>query len=773
MSNTSRISQPAGNSTAPNGSLPVRAAPNVTPGAYSVSPGQGGVQVFRVMVPNNIVPGQEFQVYAGQRIVRVVCPPNIQGGMPLQLTIPAEPVVTMSSGIPPMAPTNVNSEAPVDMPEHLRRDVERNISQTDSDSDNESEGYLVAIPPNVREGEQFHFTLNGNDLLITCPIGVGPGETVRIKPPPNETSNSAAESNLQESMGNALMPDTRSVGERVRRTPTPPPPQENMQMFEVVVPRGVRGGQPFALLAGQQRVLVTCPPHAGAGQKIRFRLPILLAKPPQELESVLLSYDKDGWARNIRVSDMKFQWMRFDKRGDISQHTRFSAETSAYVRKLDVRPGLDVRMRTGSISLLPASEAVVDSFVRGGPQGRELVSYGEIASAQVKNFSEKAEWLKSTCKKLSVEWDEGHMRLNIRRDYLLSDSMASVMSLSRKDMRKMWKFEFIDETGFDAGYSMREWFQLVTEELFNPDTGLWQQSSVNQMCMDINPASSLSHPDNHLVYFRFLGRVLGKALFEQQLISGHMMRHLYKHILGWPVTFEDLELVDQSIYKSLKDIMQDADNVEHLCLNFTVSENFLGAHNEIPLVEDGENIDVTASNLPEYIECRLKYQMLGRVKPQLTELLLGFFDVIDEPLLTVFDFQELELLMCGLPEINTIDWKENTEYTGDFTTLGGNHPVCKWFWEVVEEYDQEYRARLLQFATGTSGVPSGGFAILQGRDRNIKQFSLHGVAKGNEHFPNAHTCFNRIDLPVYLEKSTLKEKLTVALEMAATGFDIE
>jgi E3 ubiquitin-protein ligase NEDD4 len=47
--------------------------------------------------------------------------------------------------------------------------------------------------------------------------------------------------------------------------------------------------------------------------------------------------------------------------------------------------------------------------------------------------------------------------------------------------------------------------------------------------------------------------------------------------------------------------------------------------------------------------------MLGRVKPQLTELLLGFFDVMEEPLLTLFDFQELELLMCGLPDINTID----------------------------------------------------------------------------------------------------------------------
>jgi E3 ubiquitin-protein ligase NEDD4 len=89
------------------------------------------------------------------------------------------------------------------------------------------------------------------------------------------------------------------------------------------------------------------------------------------------------------------------------------------------------------------------------------------------------------------------------------------MSLARKDLRKTWKFEFIEEAGIDAGVLARKWFQLVTEEIFNPDNGLWQPSAVNQMCMDINPVSALSHPDDHLVYLRFLGRVLAKALCDQ------------------------------------------------------------------------------------------------------------------------------------------------------------------------------------------------------------------------------------------------------------------
>lgn len=40
-------------------------------------------------------------------------------------------------------------------------------------------------------------------------------------------------------------------------------------------------------------------------------------------------------------------------------------------------------------------------------------------------------------------------------------------------------------------------------------------------------------------------------------------------------------------------------------------------------------------------------------------------------------------------------------------------------------------------------------------------------------FLNYSTCFNRIDLPMYSSKNELREKLRVAIESSATGFDIE
>lgn len=237
--------------------------------------------------------------------------------------------------------------------------------------------------------------------------------------------------------------------------------------------------------------------------------------------------------------------------------------------------------------------------------------------------------------------------------------------------------------------------------------------------------------DDHLVYYRFLGRVMGKAMFDRQLVNGHMVKHIYKHILGWPIQFKDLESVDEEYYnnlKQLRDMAERGEDLSFLCLDFTTTSELMGVRSEIELVPGGSGIEVTNDNFPEYVEACLKYKLMDCVKPQLNELLLGFFDVIPEPLLTIFDFQELELLMCGLPEIDMEDWKRETEYTGEYDEIGADHPTVQWFWETLEEFDAETKARLLQFVTGTSGVPSRGFGVLQGNDGNIRKFTIHGVS---------------------------------------------
>merc|ERR1712187_886051 len=123
------------------------------------------------------------------------------------------------------------------------------------------------------------------------------------------------------------------------------------------------------------------------------------------------------------------------------------------------------------------------------------------------------------------------------------------------------------------------------------------------------------------------------------------------------------------------------------------------------------------------------------------------------------------------------DWEYNTIYSGLYESSSKGkqrHKCVRWFWEVVrDDFDQEMRARLLQFVTGTSGVPSRGFSVLQGIDGNIKKFTIHGVDTNQYVYPRAHTCFNRIDLPLYSKKDELRERLKAAITLSGVGFDME
>jgi hypothetical protein len=348
--------------------------------------------------------------------------------------------------------------------------------------------------------------------------------------------------------------------------------------------------------------------------------------------------------------------------------------------------------------------------------------------------------------------------------------MNSMESILPADMRKIFRFEFIDEPGLDAGGVTREWYHLLSSELFNPDCGLFQYSAVNQMCMQINPNSGLANED-HLRYFHFAGRVLGKALMDGQITPVHLVQPLYKHLMGFPITLRDLEHIDDQVYRNLMELLE-VDDVSMLYLDFTVTEEKLGATDTVPLIPNGGDITVTNGNLSEYLREQLKYRLLYRIKNQLLNFLTGFYEVVPETLLAVFNFQELELLLHGLPVIDMDDWFANTDYAGEFSGVGPGHKVCQWFWEIVRGYSQENKAKLLQFSTGTCGVPPQGFGSLQGNDGSVRRFTLMG-SKDVKVFPRSHTCFNRVDMPIYSTKAEMQKYLTMAITYESTGFGLE
>lgn len=107
-------------------------------------------------------------------------------------------------------------------------------------------------------------------------------------------------------------------------------------------------------------------------------------------------------------------------------------------------------------------------------------------------------------------------------------------------------------------------------------------------------------------------------------------------------------------------------------------------------------------------------------------------------MISIFNEQELELLISGLPDIDIDDWKSNTEYQN----YNPSSQQIQWFWRAIRSFDKEERAKLLQFVTGTSKVPLNGFKELEGMN-GISRFNIHRDYGDKDRLPSSHTCFNR------------------------------
>ncbi|TMW54968.1 hypothetical protein Poli38472_014739 [Pythium oligandrum] len=382
-------------------------------------------------------------------------------------------------------------------------------------------------------------------------------------------------------------------------------------------------------------------------------------------------------------------------------------------------------------------------------------------------FKDKYAWFLEQTSALIKPWEDGHLKMRVHRENILVESMEQLLGVQMEHIHMPLRIEFIGEVAIDAGGLEREWFALVTEKLFDETIGLFMCAHVDSLAYVINPNSVEASAD-HLLYFRGAGRLLGRALLEGQLMKAHLALPLLKHLLGVPISFSDLEFFDQEVHKSLK-WMKDNEGVDALCLDFSVTNRKLSGEIEvIDLKENGRNIPVTDENKHEYIYLRLRYIMLDSFAEQLQHLMAGVFEVIPQELILVFDYQELELVLCGVPSIDVDDWKAHTQVSDELS-----EEVLGWFWEIVEAFTDEERARLLQFTTGSSRVPVQGFKALTSYDGRICHFTLKAVPFPENAFPRAHTCFNRIDLPLYKSKKELEEVLSLVINMEVTGFTDE
>ncbi|XP_024073236.2 E3 ubiquitin-protein ligase NEDD4-like isoform X4 [Terrapene carolina triunguis] len=378
-----------------------------------------------------------------------------------------------------------------------------------------------------------------------------------------------------------------------------------------------------------------------------------------------------------------------------------------------------------------------------------------------REFKQKYDYFRKKLKKPADIPNRFEMKLH--RNNIFEESYRRIMSVKRSDVLKarLW-IEFESEKGLDYGGVAREWFFLLSKEMFNPYYGLFEYSATDNYTLQINPNSGLCNED-HLSYFTFIGRVAGLAVFHGKLLDGFFIRPFYKMMLGKQITLKDMESVDSEYYNSLKWILEN--DPTELDLMFCIDEENFGQTYQVDLKPNGSEIMVTNENKREYIDLVIQWRFVNRVQKQMNAFLEGFTELLPIDLIKIFDENELELLMCGLGDVDVNDWRQHTIYKNGYCP---NHPVIQWYWKAVLLMDAEKRIRLLQFVTGTSRVPMNGFAELYGS--NGPQLFTIEQWGSPEKLPRAHTCFNRLDLPPYESFEDLREKLLMAVENAQ-GFE--
>eukprot|EP00890_Picochlorum_soloecismus_P001249 jgi/Picsp_1/2124/NSC_05589-R1_ubiquitin-protein ligase 1 len=363
------------------------------------------------------------------------------------------------------------------------------------------------------------------------------------------------------------------------------------------------------------------------------------------------------------------------------------------------------------------------------------------------------------------------LALNVRRPHVFEDSFNQLRSVSKAQIRSPLRVTFSGEDGVDAGGVTREWYQVMSREMFNPAISLFESTPQGSSTYQPNPNSIVQTDESrgisHLDYFKFVGHVVGKALLDDQVVDVHFTRSFYKHLLGMPLTYRDIEAVDPDFFKNLQWMLDnDIDGV--LDLTFSEESDFFGQKSLVELCPNGASVKVTNSNKRDYVDAIARHRMTTAIRPQIDAFLQGFWTVIPRVWLEIFNDHELELMISGLPDVDIADLKLHCEYHGGYTATS---TVIMWFWEVAVAMDQEDRALLLQFVTGTSKVPVGGFGELQALSGRQK-FQIHKAFGDTDRLPTAHTCFNQLDLPEYESKERLRERLFMAIHEGKEGFGL-
>lgn len=360
------------------------------------------------------------------------------------------------------------------------------------------------------------------------------------------------------------------------------------------------------------------------------------------------------------------------------------------------------------------------------------------------------------------------INVTIRRNYIYEDAYDKLSPENEPDLKKRIRVHLLnahglDEAGIDGGGIFREFLNELLKSGFNPNQGFFK--TTNEGLLYPNPAAQMLVGDSYARHYYFLGRMLGKALYENMLVELPFASFFLSKLLGTSadVDIHHLASLDPEMYKNLLFLKSYEGDVEELGLNFTVVNNDLGEAQVVELKPGGKDIPVTSANRIAYIHLVADYRLNKQIRQHCLAFRQGLANVVNLECLRMFDQQEIQVLISGAQvPISLDDLKSFTNYSGGYTA---DHPVIKIFWRVVESFTDEEKRKLLKFVTSCSRPPLLGFKEL------YPAFCIHNGGSDLDRLPTASTCMNLLKLPEFYDENLMRSKLLYAIECAA-GFEL-
>lgn len=445
---------------------------------------------------------------------------------------------------------------------------------------------------------------------------------------------------------------------------------------------------------------------------------------------------------------------------------------------------------------------------------------------------------------------DGHDRLSqhhatIRRNHVFEDAYKHFWGLG-EGLKEPIQITFVDrfgteEAGIDGGGVTKEFLTGVCGEAFTPTTPTdTDKVTHDDDIEEIDDTTRLGKNlfldnEQHFLYpnptsvdelkeelrsmgvvyketiddevkrllrrYEFLGRVVGKCLYEGILVDVHFAGFF---LLRWSqqsdaksgvasasgMSVNDLRDLDEDLYRGLIKLKNYTDDVEtDFALNFTITSRLPKSDKTITveLKPGGVDIPVTNANKLEYIHLVSRFRLSVQPAYQTTAFLKGINSIINPSWLSMFNQSELQTLVGGDTNtpIDVEDLRKNTVYGGVYVvgSDGKEHESVQLFWQVMRELTDAERRKVLKFVTSVARAPLLGFGVLRPRfsirDAGGDQTRLCSASKlpslaidpEGKKLIIAGTCVNLLKMPRYKDPKILREKLLYSINSNA-GFDL-